>query len=558
MTRHGQAAIRLSVFTVLALLCGACGAFAAPPSPPQQTPGGGAPLESATPFLPATPTSPPPATSKPETLTIWISPALPDSLRTGVESLDMVAGQAVQLVESPGAAKVRVEPQADLPLARWFYAPGAAFKTVQDELSLDEFWARWLGAAERGITAAPPEAAMLEAIFLEPMPGGVEAVPREDQLAQAWEDPGRITILPFEALEPRWKVLSFVGESPIRQSFDDDEYLLQMTFGLSGDPALLLEVAAALDWPASNRDPERMTVVLMTGVSALTRATASRMEIMGVTYPGERIRDWTTAVDFMHVSHEVAFAQNCPPPDPVQRGLRFCSAPENLELFEDIGVDVVELTGNHVNDWGEEALDFTLDLYQDADMAYFGGGEDLERALQPLLIEHNGNRLAFIGCNYAGPPNAWATEERPGSAPCDLDRLLTQVTELRAQGYIPIFTFQWHEYYTPRPVEQQRDLFRQAAQAGAVIVNGSQAHQPQAMEFYEDGFIHYGLGNLFFDQLWRLEVRQEFLDRHVFYDGRHISTELLTAMLEDWAQPRPMLPQEREVFLGDIFEASGW
>ncbi len=36
--------------------------------------------------------------------------------------------------------------------------------------------------------------------------------------------------------------------------------------------------------------------------------------------------------------------------------------------------------------------------------------------------------------------------------------------------------------------------------AGADIVSGSQAHQPQGMEIRGDGFINYGLGNLFFGQ----------------------------------------------------------
>jgi poly-gamma-glutamate synthesis protein (capsule biosynthesis protein) len=52
--------------------------------------------------------------------------------------------------------------------------------------------------------------------------------------------------------------------------------------------------------------------------------------------------------------------------------------------------------------------------------------------------------------------------------------------------------------------------------------------------------------------------RREFLDRHIFYEGRYISTELVTAMLEDFARPRPMRPDEREIFLDRMFEASGW
>jgi poly-gamma-glutamate synthesis protein (capsule biosynthesis protein) len=44
----------------------------------------------------------------------------------------------------------------------------------------------------------------------------------------------------------------------------------------------------------------------------------------------------------------------------------------------------------------------------------------------------------------------------------------------------------------------------------------------------------------------------------VFYDGRHISTELLTGLIEDYARPRPMTTDERADFLARLFAASGW
>jgi len=108
--------------------------------------------------------------------------------------------------------------------------------------------------------------------------------------------------------------------------------------------------------------------------------------------------------------------------------------------------------------------------------------------------------------------------------------------------------------------------FGTLADAGAVIVSGSQSHVPQAMAFDQESFIHYGLGNLFFDQMiYRNEfgqivpgTRWEFLDRHVFYDGRYLGTELLTAILEDYARPRPMTDPERAALLAQAFAASGW
>jgi poly-gamma-glutamate synthesis protein (capsule biosynthesis protein) len=136
--------------------------------------------------------------------------------------------------------------------------------------------------------------------------------------------------------------------------------------------------------------------------------------------------------------------------------------------------------------------------------------------------------------------------------------MVEQIQLLRAQGYLPIASFQYQEYYSPEPRPWQQRDFRLLADAGAVVVSGSQAHFAQAMEFYHGSFIHYGLGNLFFDQMNDEGTRREFLDRHIFYDGRYIGTELLTAMLVDYCRPLPMTEQERGDFLTFIFDASGW
>lgn len=67
---------------------------------------------------------------------------------------------------------------------------------------------------------------------------------------------------------------------------------------------------------------------------------------------------------------------------------------------------------------GVDTVPFTIKLYQERGMAYFGGGLNLADAKSPLLVTHNGNQLAFIGCNAPGPIYAWATEDQAGAAPC--------------------------------------------------------------------------------------------------------------------------------------------
>ena len=133
-----------------------------------------------------------------------------------------------------------------------------------------------------------------------------------------------------------------------------------------------------------------------------------------------------------------------------------------------------------------------------------------------------------------------------------------EITQLRSQGYLPIMTFQYQEYYQPSPTYEEKADFHRMAEAGALIVSGSQAHEPASMEILNGAFIHYGLGNLFFDQMFSLPTRESFVDRHVFYNGKYIGSELLTYIIEDYAQPRPMTETERKQFLEKMFKIAGW
>jgi hypothetical protein len=61
------------------------------------------------------------------------------------------------------------------------------------------------------------------------------------------------------------------------------------------------------------------------------------------------------------------------------------------------------------------------------------------------------------------------------------------------------------------------------------------------------------------DQDWMPRgIRREFFDRYVIYDGKLISVELITALLEDYSRPRLMTEQERAGFLQEYFYYSGW
>jgi poly-gamma-glutamate synthesis protein (capsule biosynthesis protein) len=505
---------------------------------------------------------------------MYIAAEVPDGLAIASETW------GIPFVTDPDQASLRLELAAageDSTIASrstWVYVLVAPFPTVADGVRFEDLKSAW-----RGSLSLPPACVQCEnfnrsplwmsestlatftALWGEPAPGAVRITPSDQMADQLWDNSPAWGILPFEMLEPKLKVLTVDGQAPIRKDFDLSSYPLKAEYvlrALDREPATL-----GLALPDTNREPARMTTIILTGVTALVRATAYTMETKGITYPASDIWDLMRAADITHISNEIPFFTGCDFPNPSRSKLVFCSDPKYIKLLKDVGTDVVELTGNHFADYGAGAMLETLDIYNQNGIQYYGGGADLGDAIKPLLLRHNGNQIAFIGCNpvdLGRPPVA--TENKPGAAPCSHSYLTNTIEGLHQLGYTVIATFQHFEYYSPEARPNQLEDFHRVADAGATIVSGSQAHFAQMMEFYNDSFIHYGLGNLFFDQMGDIPyhpgIRREFIDRYTIYNGKLISVELLTTMLVDHSRPRMMTSEERASFLNEYFYHSGW
>ncbi|MCJ7624190.1 MAG: CapA family protein [Anaerolineaceae bacterium] len=499
-------------------------------------------------------------------LNIWISSEVPSTL-TGM----IYVPATFRIVESMGDADIIIEVADEEGLidenqSNWVYAVVAPFPTITDGISFEDVKKVWQGDEieyfeSKPILVSPETYQVLKMVLGPPSEDGVEVVDEGDILNRAWEDMPSWAIIPFEQLSPRWKVLRVDEVSPLDKEFVFSNYPLTIRFGLKIDlkayQDFVITDTIGKILPKTNRDPEKLTVLIMTGTTALVRYTALRMEEVDILYPARDIDDWLLDADITHISNESPFYTKCPPAEPVRVEQRFCSDPSYFDLLAYVGTDIIELTGNHILDWGEEALIYTIDIYKRNELTYFGGGKDLEDARKTQLMEHNGNKLAFMGCSPAGPEVVWATEDQAGSNPCDFEWIESEIKRVVELGYIPIMTFQHWEVEDYKPQSSQRVDFLHAAEIGAVIVSGSQSHFPQSMTFKSDHFIHYGLGNLFFDQIFG-DNSLEFIDRHIIYDGRYISTELLTAKLEDYARPRPLTIDERQDLLTDIFDNCNW
>jgi poly-gamma-glutamate synthesis protein (capsule biosynthesis protein) len=430
------------------------------------------------------------------------------------------------------------------PGGKYLLVPAVAFPSRLYTISRDAL-DRVLAGEHDPKLILTPEAAVALVTQGYPINTLTEMQIDQDVYRVLWSDRSRWTILPFDQLTPRYRVLWVGDTNPL---YDLADYPLIF----EGD--------------TPNFDPNKLTRVLLSGVTAMTRRSMPVLDERGVDWATEAIAPITARTDFFHTSNEVSFVETCPyAPAGVTLLGGFCSKPIYFDALTLMQTDIVELSGNHNNDYGYQAYLDTLAWYGANGIRTVGGGATVTDAERPLILEHGGNRIAWVSCNNVGPYYAMANDNpadpRPGAADCNRTRLSALLPQLGAENDLVILTVQYLESdsYTPLPA-QQAD-FRDWASLGADVVIGTQAHWPQTYDYapMNDGgeaFIHYGMGNFIFDQPWWANSRF-FMNELYIYDGQFMFVDVYTGIIEELARPRLMNDEERLNFWVLMFEQYG-
>jgi len=555
---------------VLLVLLAACGTADTPTATLAPT-ATAQPLPTKTPIPTAT------ATATPAPIGVFASGALPEAFRAQIN--DKLAQQAGAFIVSgdPNLATVQVAyaPNVDVPVVgQWVYALIAPFPTLVDDVPFAAVQAAWQGqpvACDACNFTGPLRMSettlnALKTVLGEPAAGAVEVLPADQITPKLWETQPAWGIVPFDELNPRLKVLSIDGRTPFLHGLDLNAYPLAVKIGLAGPIEKAEQFQAALGQPLTNRDESKMTLVAMTGVTAMSRDFAASMDVNGVLYPAKNIQDYFDTSDIVHVSNEVSFWPDCPKQPTANRGA-FCSDPSYWELLKHIHTSVIENTGNHMNDYGWEPFSYTLGIYEQEGIPYFGGGRTITEATRYITLTNNGNVLAFAGCNPIGPSIDWVDglgDGRPGSAPCasPYPELQDEIKKAKATGAVVFSTLQYNEQplgdYSYETAASQAKDFERLIDAGADVVSGSQGHSVQGFGLKGNGFMHFGVGNLFFDQMQARNLRENFIDRYLVYDNKLLGVELLTTIRDEAALPRKMTTDERRGLLKNLFDLSYW
>ncbi len=293
----------------------------------------------------------------------------------------------------------------------------------------------------------------------------------------------------------------------------------------------------------------------MTGVTAITRATGVACQDHGIAWLTANLRDQFATADYVHVSNEVSFKADCQ--YVAKSTYQFCTRPGDFQALADLHVNVVELTGNHNRDFGDQPFRDTYRWYLQHGMATFGAGLDPESANAPILLPlADGKTLGIIGFNESCPLHECAKQPgEVGANAYDEQKAIADVEALRRDygADFVMVTVQFREWDNAAPTKSQKEIAHALVEHGADLVYGSQAHQLQWLEFYKGKPIYFGIGNFLFDQIHRTGVRQAFFVHHYFWHGRLVhSAPVWTFMALD-RQPTLATPEQADAEKAIVF-----
>ena len=252
---------------------------------------------------------------------------------------------------------------------------------------------------------------------------------------------------------------------------------------------------APTDLPSSelkNTCPNSVAVNFMGDIFLSRPADEENREFFG------KVRHLLRAADFNVANLEGVISeetQRAFPDFPFALRMRLDAA----QVLAENGILHVTRSNNHSMDFGAKGmLDTNLEL-QKAGIAWAGVGNDIIDALQPLVLEKNGLKIAVAAFTTTYPSGAWASSGKPGVAFPTVGRLRTTIAELKAKFDYVVASFHWGEESSPHLRDHQVSLADLSLQSGADVVIGHHAHVAQAIAEKNGKWILYGLGNFVFN-----------------------------------------------------------
>ena len=168
---------------------------------------------------------------------------------------------------------------------------------------------------------------------------------------------------------------------------------------------------------------------------------------------------------------------------------------ETIPYLKECGINVVTLANNHFLDYGKYGAEMTIRLLKDNNINYVGAGLTDKEKRRIYYHSDGDTKIAILNyCEYE-----FSIAKGYGCNHMNPFVVYEDILEAKSKADVTIvITHGGHEGYN-KPSPRMQELYRFFISAGADIVINHHQHCYSGYEVYRNGYIYYGLGNLFFD-----------------------------------------------------------
>ena len=170
-----------------------------------------------------------------------------------------------------------------------------------------------------------------------------------------------------------------------------------------------------------------------------------------------------------------------------------------IDFLKSTGVNAVGLANNHIFDVTDD-LTKTKEVLSSSGLSYFGAGEDLSSACQPLIHQKGGQKVVVFAAGWSVIGCRSAKREKGGVCPLDPNLLFSLLEKAIQSDSNAKVIFYLHCNYElelyPQPAHRQ--LAFELINRGAAAVIGAHSHCVQGIERVGNGVVVHGLGNWMF------------------------------------------------------------
>ena len=232
----------------------------------------------------------------------------------------------------------------------------------------------------------------------------------------------------------------------------------------------------------------------------------------------------------------------------------------NADAMANAGFDVMSVATNHIKNCGltscgDRAFYDTMDNLDRVGILRVGAGDNIQEAMQPVVVEKNSVRFGFVSLGEI-ESMAFASEDGPGIAPLPQDfdeaetNLRDAIAAAREVSDVVIVMPHWGSDYSPTPNYRQLFFDQVAVEAGADLVMGNHPHVIQGMRELEGIPVFYSLGSFVFDQDWSIETQQGIVVKVTFQGTELIDYEVIPVHIDGTGHVQVAESPEAEEILG--------